>query len=118
MALPETARDLAVDVLRLLGGAEVFLLVEPVALACVFLAGVFCVVLKPRLPGRLPGEGVEGSGSPSPLVGSLALRPRKASLSSYSSDAGPRESRPGRMGAGLAVEIGIREELFRRAGLP
>lgn len=114
-ALPETARDLAVDVFLFAGGADVFRVADPV-FAGVFLAGVFGVVLKPRLPGRLPGEGVEGFTSP---IGSLALRPRLSS-SSYSSVAarlrGPRESRPGMIGTGLAVEMGILEELFRRPG--
>lgn len=121
-ALPETARDLAVEVFLFVGGAEVFRVVEPAepaALAGVFLAGVFWVVLNPRVPGRLSGEGVETSGSV--VVGSLALRPRPYSSSSRSSVAarllGPRESRPVRIGTGLAVEMGIREELFRRPGL-
>lgn len=117
-ALPETARDLAVEVFLFVGGADVFRVADP-AFAGVFLAGVFGVVLKPRLPGRLPGEGVEWFTSPK---GSLALRPRLSS-SSYSSVAArlrapreSRESRPGMIGTGLAVEIGIREELFRRPG--
>jgi hypothetical protein len=56
--LPDTARDRAVLVFRFAGGAEVFRVVEPGAF---FFEGVFWVVLKPRLPGRLVGEGVEAS---------------------------------------------------------
>lgn len=115
--LPDTARDRGVLALgfRLAGGAEVLRLVEPVG--C-FFAGVFCVVLNPRLPGRMLGEGVVVSWSV--LIGSLALRPREDRSSSSSVAArlrGPRESRPvPEIGTGLAVEMGIRDALFPRLG--
>lgn len=114
--LPETARDLGALAFLFVGGAEVFRLVEPVLLT-VFLPGVFCVLLNPRLPGRLSGEGVEPSCST--LIGSLALRPRE-DRSSSSVAARLRELRESRpmpeMGTGLIVETGIREALFPRLG--
>lgn len=113
--LPETVRDLALDGFLLPAGAEVLRLFDLVVLvpfAGVFLAGVFWVVLKPRLTGRLPGDGVDVSGST--IMGSLARRPRPHSSSS-SSPVVARLRRP--IGTGLAVEMGILDELFRRPGL-
>ena len=118
MLLLETARDRGALAFRFVGGAEVFRLVEPVLLT-VFLPEVFCcILLNPRLPGRLSGEGVEPSCST--LIGSLALRLRE-DRSSSSVAARLRELRESRpmapdMGTGLIVETGIREALFPRLG--
>lgn len=118
MLLPETARDRGVLAFLFVGGAEVFRLVEPVVGLTVFLPKAFGVLLNPRLPGRLSGEGVEPSCSM--LIGSLALRLRddRSSSSVAARLRELRESRPraADMGTGLAVETGIREALFPRLG--
>ena len=113
--LPEVARDLVLLVLvflRFVGGADVLRLADPVVtFPGVFFAGVVGVAVAPRLPGRLTGEGVVVSGSMA--MGSLARRPREASSSSSVA----ARLRDGTGGVGLAVEIGIRDELLRKAGL-
>lgn len=113
------------DVFRvLLGGAEGFRVAEPL-LAGPLLAEELWLGWMPRLFGRLPADGVAEESDPSTAIGSLALRGfpnNKISSSPFVSvrarcmgNSRPRCS--GEIGAGLAVDMGIRDELFRSPGL-